>query len=296
VINHASIKDTREEPMSRPDYPFNTSDHERQRLMRQANILADTTERLLRKAQIGPGMRVLDIGSGAGDVAFLARRLVGESGEIIGTDRDGEQVSFANQRAASLGYGNVRFVQSDFASLTLDKPVDAISGRLVLLFAKDPTAAVAGVCRNLRGGGVVAFLESNFTFDAPVLVEPRNSLAGKAVWWIAEGLKHAGVQPRLGLRLFSIMKDAGLEPSPQIESTLNVGQGPEGHLFPYLVDLVRSAMDSIIASGAATAEEIDIDSLEQRLVADAPVSGVVGTISSGVLGIVARKPFEGPHS
>jgi hypothetical protein len=55
-------------------------------------------------------------------------------------------------------------------------------------------------------------------------------------------------------------------------------------------------MDSIIASGAATAEEIDIDSLEQRLVADAPVSGVVGTISSGVLGIVARKPFEGPHS
>ena len=55
------------------------------------------------------------------------------------------------------------------------------------------------------------------------------------------------------------MKDAGLEPSPQIESTLNVGRGPEGHLFPYLVDLVRSAMDSIIASGAATAEEIDID-------------------------------------
>ena len=53
-------------------------------------------------------------------------------------------------------------------------------------------------------------------------------------------------------------------------------------------------MDSIIASGAATAEEIDIDTLEQRLVADAPVSGVVGTISSGVLGIVARKPFEGP--
>ena len=85
------------------------------------------------------------------------------------------------------------------------------------------------------------------------------------------------------------MKQAGLEPTPQIESTLNIGQGPQGHLFPYLVDLVRSAMDHIIASGAATRDEIDIDTLEQRLVADAPATGVVGTISSGVVGITARK-------
>src|SRR5262245_21217563 len=282
--------------MSRPDYPFSTSDHERQRLMRQAGVLAEATERLLHKAQIAPGMRVLDVGSGAGDVAFLARRLVGDSDEVIGTDRDSTQVSFANQRALSLGYCNVRFIESDFPTLALDRPPDAIIGRLVLIFAKDPAAAVAGVCRNLRDGVVVAFLESNFTFDAPVLVEPRDSLAAKAVGWIAAGLKHAGVQPRLGMRLFGIMKIAGLEPNPQIESTFNVGQGPEGHLFPYLVDLVRSAMDSIIASGAATAEEIDIASLERRLVADAPVTGVVGTISSGVLGIVARKPAERPVS
>jgi ubiquinone/menaquinone biosynthesis C-methylase UbiE len=282
--------------MSRPDYPFSTSDHERQRLMRQADVLAEATERLLRKAQIGPGMRILDIGSGAGDVAFLARRLVGDSGEVIGTDRDSTQVAFANQRAETLGYGNVRFIESDFPSLALDRPVDAIIGRLVLIFAKDPAAAVAGVCRNLRDGGVVAFLESNFTFDAPVLVEPRDCLAAKAVGWIAAGLKHAGVQPRLGMRLFGIMKVAGLEPNPQFESTFNVGQGPEGHLFPYLVDLVRSAMDSIIASGAATAGEIDIDSLERRMAADAPATGVVGTISSGVVGIVARKPAERPAS
>jgi len=276
--------------MSEPDYPFSSSEHERQRLMRQADMLSEATERLFRKAGIGPGMRVLDVGSGAGDVALLARRLVGETGEVIGTDRDQEQVAFASRRAQSLGYANVRFVTSHYPSLVLDAPVDAIVGRLVLLFARDPAASLAGVCRNLRSGGIVAFQENNMQFDAPILVEPRDGLAGKAARWITAGIGHSGVQPRLGLKLYGIMKTAGLEPSPQIEAMMIIAQGPEGSLFPYLADLVRSAMPSIIASGAATAAEIDIDTLEQRLAADAPATGVVGTISAGFVSVWARKP------
>src|SRR5262245_63587399 len=88
--------------MSEPDYPFVSSEHERQRLMRQADVLSEATERLFRKSGIGLGMRVLDVGSGAGDVALLARRLVGETGEVIGTDRDETQVAFASRRAQSL--------------------------------------------------------------------------------------------------------------------------------------------------------------------------------------------------
>src|SRR5262249_6757626 len=76
----------------------------------------------------------------------------------------------------------------------------------------------------------------------------------------------------------------------EVEGTMVVAQGPEGDLFPYLCDLVRSALPSIIASGAATAAEIEIDTLEQRLVADAPTSGVVGTVSAGYVGVWARKP------
>jgi hypothetical protein len=52
-------------------------------------------------------------------------------------------------------------------------------------------------------------------YDAPVLVEPRDGLAGKAVHWITAGLAHSGLQPRLGLKLFGIMSIAGLEPSPE---------------------------------------------------------------------------------
>src|SRR5262245_22796988 len=117
--------------MADPDYPFRSSDDERCRLMRQADMLADATERLFRNAGIGSGMRVLVVGSGAGDVAFLARGLVGDTGEVIGTDRDPEQVAFASHRARSRGYVNVGFLTSDYPSLILEAPVDAIVGRLI---------------------------------------------------------------------------------------------------------------------------------------------------------------------
>ena len=100
--------------MSDPNYALGSSDHERQRLMRQGDALAEATERLFRRAGIEKGMRVLDVGSGSGDVAILARSLVGEAGEVIGTDRDEQQVAFAGRRARSLGYTNVSFVTSDY--------------------------------------------------------------------------------------------------------------------------------------------------------------------------------------
>jgi SAM-dependent methyltransferase len=272
------------------NYPFESSDHERRRLQRQADLLSDITEQVLRRAGIAPGMHILDVGSGAGDVAFLARKLIGEKGSVIGTDRDENQVEYATRRARSLGFTNVLFVTSDYSELVLDAAVDAVVGRYVLGFAPDPVAAVARVCRNLRSGGVVAFVENNIQYDAPVLVEPIDGLAAKAAAWIIAGLRQAKLQPRLGLRLSGIMKAAGLEPSPELGSMMTVAQGPDGHLFPYLVDLVRSAMPSIIASGAATASEIEIDTLERRLIADAPATGVVGTVSAGVVSVWGRKP------
>ena len=50
--------------MSESDYPFISSEHERQRLMKQADMLSEATERLFRKAGMGPGMRVLDVDPG----------------------------------------------------------------------------------------------------------------------------------------------------------------------------------------------------------------------------------------
>jgi ubiquinone/menaquinone biosynthesis C-methylase UbiE len=276
--------------MTTEHYPLQSSEDERRRLIAQAGLVAPLTERLFGKAGITPGMRVLDIGSGSGDVALLAARYVGSGGTVIGVDRDPAQVAFAAQRAKADGLANVRFMTGDFREIELGPPVDAIIGRLVLMYAADPLDALRRALRNLRAGGLIALQESVIDYDGPVLIEPLNCLAAKAAEWFRAGFKHAGVQPRMGMRLFGLMRAAGLEPSVDIDMLVPIQQGPEGALFGILTSVVRSQLPAILASGVATEAEIDIETLEQRLIADAPANGVVGYFNSGHVGVWAKKP------
>ena len=72
----------------RSEYVLGRSERESQRLVKQSIFLRPSTERVFRKAGITAGMRVLDIGCGAGDVSFLAAELVGPTGSVVGVDRD----------------------------------------------------------------------------------------------------------------------------------------------------------------------------------------------------------------
>jgi len=271
-------------------YPLESSDEERRRLVIQGELVAPQTERLFRKAGIASGMHILDIGSGSGDVAFLAAQMVGPAGSVIGVDRDPAQVDFAQQRSKSQGSDNVRFVVGDFRDVKLPRPVDAIVGRLVLMYTTAPVEALRSSLHNLKPNGVVALQESIYDYEGPTLIEPTDSLAATAVGWIRAGFKHAGVQSRKGIRLFGVMRAAGLEPALDIEMLVPIQQGPDGALFRTITSVVRSQVSAIVASGAASEVEIDIDSLEQRLIATAPPGGVVGYFNSGHIGVWARKP------
>jgi SAM-dependent methyltransferase len=271
-------------------YPFESSDDERRRLIAQGRLVAPFTRRLLEKAGLAPGMRVLDIGSGPGDVALLAARLLGPESTVVGVERDPAQVAFAEQRAAADRLTNVRFMTGDFREIEVSPPVDAIVGRLVLMYAADPLDALRRALRNLKAGGVIALQESVVDYEGRVLIEPPECLAARAVEWFRAGFRHAGVQPRMGMRLFGLMRAAGLEPSVEIDMLVPIQQGPEGALFSILASVVRSQMPAILASGAATEAEIDIETLEQRLIADAPPGGVVGYFNSGHVGVWAKKP------
>jgi SAM-dependent methyltransferase len=271
-------------------YPFESSQSERQRLIAQDRLVAPFTRLLFERAGLVSGMRVLDIGSGLGDVAFLAAKLVGRTGSVLGVDRDPTQVAFAKQRAEAAGLKNVRFMVKDFREARLSVPVDAIVGRLVLMYAADPLDALRCVVRNLRAGGVIALQESIIEYEGPVFIEPRDCLAAKAAEWFRAGFKHARVHPRMGMQLYGLMRHAGLEPSPDIEMAVPIQTGPDGALFGILTSVVRSQIPAIVASGVATEAEIDIDTLEQRMIADAPPSGVVGYFNFGHVGVWAKKP------
>ncbi len=80
-------------------YVLGHEPEELRRLILQAGVLQPIPARLLQNAGIGPGMRVLDLGCGAGDVTMLAADMVGPSGSVTGIDRS-PQVCAANAAIA----------------------------------------------------------------------------------------------------------------------------------------------------------------------------------------------------
>src|SRR5262250_2979089 len=92
---------------STSQYVLGSTDAEHERLIRQAGYLDPLTELLFRDAGIGLGQRILDVGSGVGDVAMLAARLVGPAGEVVGVERDVRSIARAKARVAEAGLTNV---------------------------------------------------------------------------------------------------------------------------------------------------------------------------------------------
>ena len=88
------------EPAGASTYALGHADTEIQRLLLQGRLYNDHTEHALRLAGLRPGMRVLDVGCGLGDVSFVAARLVGPTGTVLGVDASSDVVEFARARAA----------------------------------------------------------------------------------------------------------------------------------------------------------------------------------------------------
>ena len=77
-------------------YALGYSEDEQERLIRQARRLAPWTRRLFRKAGIGAGQRVLDLGSGIGDVSMILSEIVGPEGSVLGLERDAGSIAVAH--------------------------------------------------------------------------------------------------------------------------------------------------------------------------------------------------------
>src|SRR5579859_2029757 len=129
-------------PSSSSSYALGYSQSERDRLIRQAAQLAPLTERFFRDAGIGPGHRVLELGSGMGDVAMLVARIVGPSGEVVGVERDADSIQFAQSRLSHAGLSNVIFTRSDISQLSNENKFDAVVGRFILQFLPDVPAVL----------------------------------------------------------------------------------------------------------------------------------------------------------
>src|ERR1700756_3907419 len=119
--------------MSETTHVLGHSQAEMRHLENQGNMLRPITERLLRNAGIETGMRVLDLGCGAGDVSMLAAQLVGPEGSIVGIDRNQEVLSVAKERAWEGGWRQISFVPASIEAFSAREPLDLVIGRYLLI-------------------------------------------------------------------------------------------------------------------------------------------------------------------
>ena len=242
-------------------YALGYSAEEERRLALQAKMFEGLTEDVLRRAGIGAGMRVLDIGCGVGDVSFLAARLVGPSGSVVGIDRADELIETARRRAKHLGIDNVAFVPTDVSGFETDMTFDAVIGRLILLYLPDPSKTLQRLSLHLRPGGVIAFQE----MDMSTFLPPGSAaLITRALTWVYEAFGAAGAQREMGPRLPDIFMKAGL-PSPEMTAAQKVTSGFEPSVYAVVAGLARSLLPVMERAKIATAEEVGVETLAERL-------------------------------
>jgi SAM-dependent methyltransferase len=237
-------------------------DGEIARLEAQSRIFDPATRMIFTEAGLRPGMRVLDLGSGAGDTAFVAADLVGPGGSVTGVDHSPDALARARYRAGQRGLAQVQFIDGDVHDPAPGGPYDAIVERATLWTVPDPAEVLRRQVTVLRPGGLVVPVEPGF---APLYTEPELPLMAQLQAWQVQALTSAG-SPLLstGRRLWAIAEEAGLRPLGTLGIQLTYGPVDEAFLTA-TVEGTRNMMPLFVGTGVATAEEIGIETLEQRL-------------------------------
>jgi SAM-dependent methyltransferase len=226
-------------------------------------------------------MRVLDVGSGAGDVAILLAQIVGPAGTVVGTDRSPEAIDVARTRVDALGLANVSFREGDPSELSFDQPFDAVVGRYVLQFVPEPSRFLGLLARHLLPSGVMVFHELDWNGARSWPPVPAYDACCR---WCAMTIRAKGAATDLGMRLARVFAEAGLKVTgSRLESAFGSGLATED-----VLRLVTDLMETLAADAArlnvATIEQIGLETLHSRIAGDIEIAQatVVGRAEIGI--------------
>jgi SAM-dependent methyltransferase len=260
-------------------YALGSDDAEHERLIRQAAWLIAHTERFFRAAGICSGQRVLDLGSGVGDVSLIAGRMVGADGEVIGAERDPRAVARATARAAEFGLRHVHFAQADIADLPIERPFDAVVGRYILMFLRDPAEVLRSVSKVVRPGGIIAFQEP--CWKSFLQACERLPLWRAAATLMVETFHRSGANTRMGADRSTTFAAAGLpEPAVHIDTLVGAER--------WMPDVIQTLAPQMRALNLTLGSLGNLSTLYERLLEEAESRNVPPPLPA-IIGAWARK-------
>jgi SAM-dependent methyltransferase len=231
--------------MSERDYVLGTHDEEVERLGLQHRVWRPLMLDAFRRAGIGPGASVVDVGSGPGFAAADLAGIVGPSGRVLAVERSRRFLDILSERARRLGLAPIDALEQDVAEAGFGEAfADANWCRWVLSFVANPRRTVAHIAAALKPGGRAVFHEYA-DYGAWRTLPPDPDLE-RFRTLVMQSWREAGGEPDVGLNLPGWLAEAGLE---------IVGMRP-------LVHVVRKGDDlwewpaSFMASGAGRLAEL----------------------------------------
>jgi len=261
----------------RSKYGLGYSQEEQERLRAQSTRLRTLSHGFFRDAGIRLGMRVLELGSGLGDLTGLIAEIIGPTGEIVSLDRSPIMVAQARSSLNELGITTVRFIECDLNNFCLDfdRAFDAVVGRLILTHLDDPVGTLRLILRHVRAGGLVAFQEADSTLCEHLLSLHRHKLplTYEVCEWIKRARSGASIDPEMGLHLYRVFTLAGL-PAPTISFHTEVYGGACASRIQSTVAMVRNLLPRLENLGI-NAEAIGVSTLEDRLTSVLTAADVV---------------------
>jgi len=198
---------------SEPHYVHGTTPDEQRRLSRLNDLLNDAS---LRQMGLEGGSRILDVGSGLGQLSrAMARRVRTGGGRVVGIERDETQMAEARRQARESGEQDlVEFRVGDAVDLPLDDrewgTFDVVHARFLLEHVADPPSVVRSMVRAARPGGRIV-LEDD---DHDVLRFHPELPETLRVWEAyVRSYRRFGRDPFVGRRLCALLHDAGASPT-----------------------------------------------------------------------------------
>lgn len=202
-------------------------------------------------AQIKEGNTVIDLGSGAGNDAFIARRIVGEKGKVIGIDFTEAMTARARENAEKLGYNNVEFRQGDIENMPVTaNKADVIVSNCVLNLVPNKHKVFSEIYRVLKPGGHFSISDIVLEGDLPAKWKEVAELYAGCVSGAIQKKEYMDIIDDAGFVNVAIQKDKTINiPDEILSEYLSAGEIAE-----YKTGKVRIASITVFAEKPAKDE------------------------------------------